>query len=358
EDALRCEQVLKQTDEQRNEIEKWQEWFSWSQNKVSADASLEQNKETLFMPLCFELKEWSDRYSAGEVLFSIDKHYVCTDRFIIKLSCDQKDDFLTTQFHYDANVCRGEDMTLLAMQFETLLETVVAAPEATIGKLEIFTKAERETLVVDFNRTAAEFPHHLCLHQLFEEQAARSKDEPAVIYKDSSLSYRELDRRANQLARRLLTLGVGPDRLVGLYLGRTPEMIVALLATLKAGGAYLPLDPGYPPERLAYMLQDAQVSVLLTTREMRERFNVQLAHVVCLDEDWNILVQENEAHLPNEVKPNHLAYVIYTSGSTGRPKGVMITHRGAVNYLSWATAAYRVAEGTGAPVHSSIAFDL
>ena len=358
EDALRFEQVLKQTDEQRNEIEKWQEWFSWSQNKVSADASLEQNKETLFMPLCFELKEWSDRYSAGEVLFSIDKHYVCTDRFIIKLSCDEKDDSLTTQFHYDANVCRGEDMTLLAMQFETLLQTVVAAPEATIGKLEIFTKAERETLVVDFNRTAAEFPHHLCLHQLFEEQAARSKDEPAVIYKDSSLSYRELDRRANQLARHLLTLGVGPDRLVGLYLGRTPEMIVALLATLKAGGAYLPLDPGYPPERLAYMLQDAQVSVLLTTREMRERFNVQLAHVVCLDEDWNILVQENDAPLPNEVKPNHLAYVIYTSGSTGRPKGVMITHRGAVNYLSWATAAYRVAEGTGAPVHSSIAFDL
>jgi len=358
-DALRFEEVLKQTDEQRSEIEKWQEWFSWGQDKASvAHALPEQSRETLFTPICFDFKEWSDKYSAGEVLFSIDKQYVCIDRFIVKLSCGEKDDCLTTQFHYDANACRDEDIALLAMQFETLLETVVAAPETTIGKLEIFTKAERETLVVDFNRTAAEFPRQLCLHQLFEEQAARSKDAPAVIYKDSAISYAELDCRANQLARHLRTLGVGPDRLVGIYLGRTPEMIVALLATLKAGGAYLPLDPVYPPERLAYMLEDAQVSVLLTTREMREKFNVQLAQVVCLDEDWNRLDQENDAPLPNEVEPNHLAYVIYTSGSTGRPKGVMITHRGAVNYLSWATGAYRVADGIGAPVHSSIGFDL
>ncbi len=354
EDALRLEQVLKQTDEQRSEIERWQEWFSWSQN----NASLEQNKRTLFTPLCFDFKDASGKYSAGQVLFSIDKHYVCIDRFIVKLSCDEKDDSLITQLHYDANVCREEDMALLAMQFETLLESVVTTPEAEIGKLEIFTKAERETLVIDFNRTAVEFPHQLCLHQLFEEQAARSKDEPAVSYKDSFLSYSELDRRANQLAHHLLSLGVGPDRLVGIYLGRTPELIVALLATLKAGGAYLPLDLSYPPERLAYMLQDAEVSVLLTTREMRETLNVELAHIVCLDENWNSMVQENDRPLPNEVKPNHLAYVIYTSGSTGRPKGVMVTHRGAVNYLSWATAAYRVADGTGAPVHSSIAFDL
>ncbi len=357
-DALPLEQVLKQTDEQKSEIERWQEWFSWNQNTVTADTSLEQNKETSFAPLCFELKDWSDSYSAGEVVFSIDKQYVCIDRFVVKLSCHEKDDCLITQFHYDANVCRGEDMTLLAMQFETLLQNVAATPEMAIGKLDIFTKAERETLVVDFNRTTAEFPHQLCLHQLFEEQVARSKDKPAVIYKDSFLSYSELDRRANQLARHLIALGVGPDRLVGLYFRRTPEMIVALLATLKAGGAYLPLDPGYPEERLAYMLQDAQVSVLLTTREMRESLNVQLPHVVCFDEDLNLLDHENDAPLPNQVKPNHLAYVIYTSGSTGRPKGVMITHRGAVNYLSWATAAYRVAEGTGAPVHSSIAFDL
>jgi len=354
EEALRFEQVLKQTDEQRSEIERWQEWFSWSQNNTS----LEQNKETLFTPLCFDFKETSGKYSAGEVLFSVDRYYVCIDRFIVKLSCNEKEDFLTTQFHYDANACREEDMALLAMQFETLLESVVTTPEAAIGKLEIFTKEERETLVIDFNSTAAEFPHQLCLHQLFEEQAARSKDEPAVIYKDSFLTYSELDCRANQLARYLLSLGVGPDRLVGVYLGRTPEMIVALLATLKAGGAYLPLDLSYPPERLTYMLQDAQVSVLLTTRELKKTLDVEPAHVVCLDEVWNKMAQGNDAPLPNEVKPNHLAYVIYTSGSTGRPKGVMITHRGAVNYLSWATAAYRVVDGTGAPVHSSIAFDL
>lgn len=363
EDALQFAQILKQTDEQRSENERWQEWFSWSQNKATVEhAASEQNQETLFTPLCFDFKERSLKYFAGEVSFSVHKQFVCIDRFIIKLSGGEKDDCLNLQINYDANMCRNEDMTLLAMQFETLLENVVAAPEAAIGKLEIFTKAERETLVIDFNRTAAEFPRELCLHQLFEEQAARSKDEPAVIYKGSLLSYGELDRRANQLARELLLLGVGADRLVGLYLERTPEMIVALLATLKAGGAYLPLDPGYPLERLAYMLRDAQVSVLLTTREMRERLDVPVAHIVCLDEDRNNLAEENDeendAPLPDEVKPNHLAYVIYTSGSTGRPKGVMITHRGAVNYLSWATAAYRVADGAGAPVHSSIGFDL
>ncbi|HYO90249.1 MAG TPA: amino acid adenylation domain-containing protein, partial [Pyrinomonadaceae bacterium] len=358
--ALQFEQILKQTEEQRSEIERWQEWFGWSQIKASVEGgSTGQKQETLFSPLCFDFNEWSAKYSAGDVSFSVHKQSVCLDRFTVKLSCDEKDDGVETQFHYDASLCRGEDIALLAMQFEALLESVVvAAPEAAISKLGIFSKAERETLLVDFNRTAAEFPRHLCLHQLFEEQAARSKDDPALIFKDSSMSYGELDRRANQLARYLRTLGVGPDHVVGLYLERSPLMVVALLATLKAGGAYLPLDPGYPQERLAYMLEDAQVSVLLTTTEMKERLDLQVAHVVCLDADANNFAEESEAPLSCEVQPNHLAYVIYTSGSTGRPKGVMITHRGAVNYLSWATTVYQVNEGAGAPVHSSIGFDL
>jgi amino acid adenylation domain-containing protein len=358
-DALPFEQTLKQTVEQRSEIERWQEWFSWSQIKASVEGtSPGQKQETLFSPLCFDFNEWSAKYSAGDVSFSVYKQSVCLDRFVVKLSCDEKDGRLEMQFHYDASLCRGEDIALLAAQFEALMESVAATPEAAIGKLGIFSKAERETLLVAFNRTAADFPGHLCLHQLFEEQAARSKDDPALIFKDSSMSYGELDRRANQLARHLRRLGVGPDSVVGLYFERSPEMVVALLATLKAGGAYLPLDPGYPPERLAYMLEDAQVAVLLTTLGMRERLDVQMARVVCLDADANILTEESDAPLPCEVKPNNLAYVIYTSGSTGRPKGVMITHRGAVNYLSWAAAAYQVVDGTGAPVHSSIGFDL
>jgi amino acid adenylation domain-containing protein len=358
-DALPFKQTLKQTVEQRSEIERWQEWFGWSQIKASVEnTSPGQKQETLFSPLCFDFNEWSAKHSAGDVSFSIYKQSVCLERFVVKLSCDEKDGRLETQFHYDASLCRGEDIALLAAQFEALLESVVATPEAAIGKLSIFSKAERETLLVSFNRTAADFPAHLCLHQLFEEQAARSEDDPALTFKDSSISYGELDRRANQLARHLRTLGVGPDRIVGLYMERTPEMVVALLATLKAGGAYLPLDPVYPPERLAYMLEDARVSVLLTTLGMKERLDVQMAHVVCLDAVANTLTEESDAPLPCEVKPNNLAYVIYTSGSTGRPKGVMITHRGAVNYLSWATAAYQVVDGRGAPVHSSIGFDL
>jgi len=197
---------------------------------------------------------------------------------------------------------------------------------------------------------------------LFEGQTARTPEATAVVFGDAQLSYRELNARANQLARELVRLRVAPDSLVGICLERTPQMVVAVLATLKAGAAYLPLDPNYPIERLAFMLQDAGASVLLTTGTHASGVlsmpEACVPTTLCLDSDWQEIEKHAEENLNINIAPENLAYVIYTSGSTGNPKGAMITHRGLTNYLQWAVEAYEVANGCGAPVHSSISFDL
>ena len=197
-----------------------------------------------------------------------------------------------------------------------------------------------------------------CTHQLFEAQVEAKPDAVAVVFGDVQLTYRELNGRANQLARELVRLGVRPDSRVGICIERSPEMIVGLMAILKAGGAYVPLDPNYPEQRLAFMLQDASIAVLLTHSGLAEKLPGFEGQTLCLDSDSQSIATHSSENLDVEIAPENLAYVIYTSGSTGNPKGAMITHRGLTNYLQWAVEAYDVAGGCGAPVHSSISFDL
>jgi amino acid adenylation domain-containing protein len=199
-----------------------------------------------------------------------------------------------------------------------------------------------------------------CVHRWIEVQAVRNPEAIAVAVAGSgeSLSYAELNARANRLARRLRGLGVGPEVLVGVCLDRSPGLVVGLLAVLKAGGAYVPLDPTYPAERLAFMLEDAHVAALLTRSSLLDRLPAGRAAVVCLDREWDEIAAESAEDLPGGAKLDNLAYVIYTSGSTGKPKGAMIHHRGLANYVAWAARTYGVSQGQGAPVHSSISFDL
>ncbi|MGP0067609.1 MAG: amino acid adenylation domain-containing protein [Isosphaeraceae bacterium] len=197
-----------------------------------------------------------------------------------------------------------------------------------------------------------------CVHRWIEIQAARTPDAIALTCAGEPLTYAELNARANRLGRHLRSLGVGPEVLVGLCVRRSSAMVMGLLAVLKAGGAYVPLDPTYPAERLGFMLSDARPSVLLTEQELLERLPASSAQVVCLDRDWATIADEPDGNLPGGAGLHNLAYVIYTSGSTGRPKGAMIHHLGLANYLGWCTRAYAVHEGQGAPVHSSISFDL
>ena len=188
-------------------------------------------------------------------------------------------------------------------------------------------------MLVEWNATRADYPRQACLHELIEAQVQQMPERVAVVYDGASLSYRQLNTRANQLARYLQRQGVGPERLVGICMERGLDMVVGLLGILKAGGAYLPLDPSYPPERLAFMLEDAQASVVLTQHAVMDALPRHQAQVICLDTDWERIAVESEEAPVSDVASDNLAYVIYTSGSTGKPKGVQIPHRAVVNFL-------------------------
>ena len=227
-----------------------------------------------------------------------------------------------------------------------------------IGETAVAGMRERQEFLSRFNNTTRAYPREKCVHQLFEKQVERSPEAIAVVSKDRQLTYAELNARANQLARFLKRFGVGPDSLVGLCVERSPEMIVGILGILKAGAGYVPLDPTYPSERLSFMLRDANVFVLLTQSHLLDTLPQHSGPRLSLDTDWDIIAKERKENPISRATPENLAYVIFTSGSTGQPKGVMIPHRGLVNYLSWCTESYEVAKGCGAPVHSSISFDL
>src|SRR5213079_1304139 len=190
----------------------------------------------------------------------------------------------------------------------------------------LLSAPERQQMLVEWNRTQADYPSELCIHQLFEAQVERTPAAAAVVLGEEHLSYDALNRRANQLAHHLRKLGVGPDVPVGICVERSLEMMVAVLGILKAGGAYVPLDPGYPHERLAYMLGDARVPVLLTLARLRQRLPGEAVRFLCLDTQWPQIAEEEQTNPPPLARPDHLIYVIYTSGSTGAPKGVMISH--------------------------------
>jgi amino acid adenylation domain-containing protein len=224
--------------------------------------------------------------------------------------------------------------------YRTLLEGLIRTPEELVGKLPMLGDDELETVTRQWNDTSVPYVLDTCLHELFERQVARTPAAPALIYGEQQLSYRELDEKANQLARVLIRAGVGPEKLVGIAMERSIEMVVSLLAVLKAGGAYVPLDPGYPPQRLTMMMEDAAVPVLLTQEHLVDRLPKHHALTLCVDREWDEIERESPASPSASVGPDNLSYVIFTSGSTGRPKGAMNTHRAICNRLLWMQDQY------------------
>ena len=222
------------------------------------------------------------------------------------------------------------------------LDGIVADPDCRLSALPLLGEAERHQLLVEWNATAAAYASEHCLHELFAAQAEKTPDAVAVVFDDRQLSYAELDRRSNQLGHHLRGLGAGPEVVVGLCVERSLEMVIGLLGILKAGAAYLPLDPAYPPQRLGYMLADARVSVLATQAGLEDVLPAHPATVLRLDADWKAIARQPEVAPVSGARPDNLAYVIYTSGSTGRPKGVQSTHGGIVNRLLWMDDVYRL----------------
>jgi natural product biosynthesis luciferase-like monooxygenase protein len=236
---------------------------------------------------------------------------------------------------FDASKLDAGVVAQMQAQWVSLVRAADADPQRHVAELPLLDAAEQSKVLTEWNATDAPWRSDACVHRLIEEQAARTPDHIALVCEDQSLSYAELDRRANQLARRLAALGVGPDVLVGLCTERSIEMMVGLLAIQKAGGAYLPLDPTYPKDRIAYMVEDAKVPVLLTQERLRGDLPPHRATVIALDADWEgSIAKESAEPFDGGAEPKHLAYVIYTSGSTGKPKGVMVEHRNAVNFFA------------------------
>ncbi|MBR8841198.1 MAG: amino acid adenylation domain-containing protein, partial [Stigonema ocellatum SAG 48.90 = DSM 106950] len=213
-------------------------------------------------------------------------------------------------------------------------------------------------LLVEWNDTLSEYPQDKCIHQLFEEQVERTPNAVAVVFENNSLTYLQLNQRANQLAHHLLSLGVGPEVLVGICVERSVEMVVGLLGILKAGGAYVPLDPTYPQEHLAYMLSDSLLSVLLTQEKLVADLPEHTAYVVCLDSQWGVISCESQENPLCGVQASNLAYVIYTSGSTGKPKGVLVAHQGLCNLAMAQIRLFDVNEDSSVLQFVSFSFDV
>jgi len=246
----------------------------------------------------------------------------------------ERRDVLQLSFNYNTDLFDFTTIRRMADHFRTLLEGVASDPGRRISELPLLSNAEKHQLLVEWNETKREYPNDKCIHELFEEQVERTPEAVAVVFDDQQLTYRELNNRANQLAHYLRKRGVGPEVLVGVCVDRSPEMIIGLLAVLKAGGAYVPLDSEYPRARLAFMVEDARVGVLLTQQGVLERFPQRDVQVVCLDSDSGEISTESEENPNSEATKENLAYVIYTSGSTGSPKGVEVQHGSVVNFLN------------------------
>ena len=204
----------------------------------------------------------------------------------LTLELDDRPEGLIGRFEYSTDVFDATTIDRMVGHWQRLLESIVADPELRLSELALLTEKERHQLLVEWNATQTEYPSQRCIHQLFDTQAEQTPDAVAVIYQDTQLTYRELNQRANQLAHQLQQLGVGPEVLVGLYIERSLEMVVAILGILKAGGAYVPLDPAYPQDRLAFILQDARVSVLLTREQLAEGLSRHTAYVFYIDTSW------------------------------------------------------------------------
>jgi len=320
--------VLEQVQRDSSAFRSWQESFSWS------NAGLTEGREQdLMLPLAFEYSDLPDVTTFGDLSVAIVSQEACSEPFKLKLAARRLDKRLNLKFYFDSGCLERNTVERWSCHYVTLLTAAAASPETVTSRLPLLSEVERRRLLVDWNQTAVEYPHEHCIHDLFEAQAAKTPDLPAVRYEDDCLTYRGLNEKANRLAHYLRSKGVVADSLVGLCIDRSTAMMVAVLAILKAGGAYVPLSADHPQARLAQQLVGA--TALVTEAKFECLMPSFGGATVLIDRDheqWSKQPLTNPERVTN---PESLAYVIYTSGSTGTPKGVAVRHRNLVNYTSF-----------------------
>ena len=346
--SLREEQKLIRHHEHTpfSEIQKWSELPAGTQ---LFESILIFDHHTLDSALRSQGGEWTQRHFQviNQTNFPLTVYGFAEEQFLLKIEFDPR------RFEPDA-------VERMLGHLQTLMEAMAANPNERLSALPLLTAGELHQLLVEWNQTQIDFPRDSCVHELFEAQAARTPDAVALVFEDQEMTWRELDRRANQLAVHLQMMGVEPDVLVGICVKRSLEMVVGLLGILKAGGAYVPLDPAYPPDRLVHMISDSRMPVIVTQQHLLPNLPEHEARVVCLDafDSPEIDAGQSIHRVVEHPQSNNLAYVIYTSGSTGKPKGVMLIHRNVINFLTGMDQVLKPeAPGTWLAV-TSISFDI
>lgn len=300
----------------------------------------------------FEVVELPQR-CLNDVNFTLNKQFVYSEKFNLKLTTFLRGESISIRFDYNQNLFEPQAVALLDAQFQALVTSVINNPSAVISQLDILPHQQLQQILIDFNQTQVNFPQDKCIHQLIEEQAKLTPNKLAVVYEDEQLTYSELNSRADRLAGYLQQLGVKQEVVVGICIERSSLMLVAMLGILKAGGAYLPIETTNPRNRINYILQDAQVAVLLAQEKLA---NVPDCVVqVCLD---NGQMSQKSDRIPVSIAPNNLAYIIYTSGSTGTPKGVAIEHQQLCNYTNGILEQIDLPHGASFATVSTFAADL
>jgi amino acid adenylation domain-containing protein len=264
-----------------------------------------------------------------------------TAKFDLTLTLNETTNGLDGALEYSTDLFDETTVRQMVESFKTILHGITLNPDAEIQSLPVLTEAERQKVLIEWNKTSGPYVSDALIHRLFERQAESTPERPALACGDAILSYRELNSRANQLARYLKKYGVGPEAMVGILMQRSAETVVAILATLKAGGAYLPLDPSYPAELLAFMINDARPTVVATKSILFHSLPQSTPQIVCVDREGDEIGKESAENLSIEVFPANAAYAIYTSGSSGRPKGVIVSHQNLLHSTSARLLYYR-----------------
>jgi amino acid adenylation domain-containing protein len=281
-----------------------------------------------------------------------------TSKFDLTLDLAESSTELNGWLEYSTDLFDGVTIQRLSERFQILLKAAVAAPDTRIAALPLLTPVEENQLIVGLNQTAEVFPHAPCLHQIFEAQVEQTPAATAVRFEGQELTYAELNRRANQLAHRLRKLGVGREVLVAICMEPSLDLPIALLAVLKAGGAYIPLDSADPRKRLSFILEETGAPVVLTQEGLADNQAFAGVQVIRLDRDVEVFATESTENLPSQVTGENLCYVIYTSGSTGQPKGAMLHHRGVRNRLLWGITDYQLGQGDVVLHKTPLTFDV